>query len=80
MFTHFDKAWFGPAFGNWLAAGIIGFAEHFFNIPLPTDMKTMVTAVIVGAVVYIVPNKDKPAPVPPAPPVEAPAAPAAPAA
>lgn len=69
MFTHFDKAWFGPAFGNWLAAGVIGFAEHFFNIGLPTDMKTMVTAAIVGAVVYFVPNKPK-APAAPAAPVE----------
>ena len=63
MFTNFDKAWFGPAFGNWLASGAIMFAEKFFGTTLPGDAKTFITMAIVGVVVYFVPNKPAPAPV-----------------
>lgn len=73
MFTNFDKAWFGPAFGEWIASGLIQFSERFFSIDIPLDMEKYATLAIVGIVVYFIPNKPK-APVEPPAPEAAPAA------
>ena len=74
MFTNFDKAWFGPAFGSWIANGLIQFSERFFQIDIPHDMEQYVTLAIVGVVVYFIPNKPKDGSVPPSPDKPAPVA------
>lgn len=59
MFTNFDKAWFGPAFGQWIASGLLQFSERFFAVDIPPDMEKYFTLALVGIVVYFIPNKPK---------------------
>ena len=57
MFTKFDKA-FAAALGGWLTTGAVTLIEHSFGSDIPAEVETYVATLIVGALTWLVPNRE----------------------